>query len=191
MNRELVIASYGDDLAWTANFFVLSLKIYEKGEHYGISKLPNVGHEAHTYLHHIVSNYSYLAAITIFTQGHPYKHCNAEDIALWPLITDTAYYSYSNNYDTGERFFYCDLNGEPQHPGLPIERVWRELFTDPPPQMIKFCPGGIFSVGRDLILAHPREFYEKALEMVSHDVDPIEGYVFERLWRTIFDGKTT
>lgn len=35
-----------------------------------VSRLPNVGREGHTYLHHIVDNWDSLAAHTIFIQGH-------------------------------------------------------------------------------------------------------------------------
>lgn len=40
-----------------------------------VKRIPNVGREADTYLHHIISNYGTgLPATTIFCQGHPFDH---------------------------------------------------------------------------------------------------------------------
>jgi hypothetical protein len=46
-------------------------------------------------------------------------------------------------------------------------------------------------VSRRRILAHPLSFYERCLEeMAKGGIDPVNGYLFERLWPAMFDGRT-
>jgi len=80
---ELVIARYNEDISWSRNFANCTLTtVYDKGEPLPkrqlqeaagplarSTQLPNVGREAHTYLHHIVTHYDRLASTTIFFQG--------------------------------------------------------------------------------------------------------------------------
>ena len=77
---EIVIARYKNDITWS-DMYKSIRTVYDKGynesyiNEYSDSidsiKLPNVGRESHTYLHHIVNNYDDLADITIFTQDGP------------------------------------------------------------------------------------------------------------------------
>ncbi len=56
---ELVVARYAEDLAWLRNIPPqIRATVYDKNpndSHPGARQLPNVGREAHTYLHHICS----------------------------------------------------------------------------------------------------------------------------------------
>jgi hypothetical protein len=76
---EVVVARYAEDLSWIRNIPFLANKaitIYNKGDPLKnkipgakIEKLPNIGREGHTYLHHIIENYDNLADITMFLPG--------------------------------------------------------------------------------------------------------------------------
>ena len=76
---ELVVAHYTENLNWLRNLPASIQKtVYTKGpevqpEHNHLP-LPNIGREAHTYLHHLVSQYDSLADWTIFCQGKPFDH---------------------------------------------------------------------------------------------------------------------
>lgn len=72
MNKELVLAVFKEPLNWLDGYKG-EATIYCKGSNQYIP-LPNVGREANTYLHHIVSNYNKLADYTIFAQGNPFDH---------------------------------------------------------------------------------------------------------------------
>ncbi|RYZ90483.1 MAG: DUF3431 domain-containing protein, partial [Proteobacteria bacterium] len=65
---ELVVARYLEDLAWLRNIPPqIRATVYDKNAdspHPGALQLPNIGREAHTYLHHIVTRYDELAPIT-------------------------------------------------------------------------------------------------------------------------------
>ena len=70
MREEIVIARYAEDVAWAEGRSAL---IYNKGSAVQTKAkqffLPNLGREAHTYLHHIISTWDDLADTTLFTQG--------------------------------------------------------------------------------------------------------------------------
>ncbi|RYF61410.1 MAG: DUF3431 domain-containing protein, partial [Cytophagaceae bacterium] len=76
---ELVVAHYTENLNWLRNLPAgVHKTVYTKSpepvtEHQTLL-LPNVGREAHTYLHHLVSRYDSLAEWTVFCQGKPFDH---------------------------------------------------------------------------------------------------------------------
>ena len=76
MNLELVVARHRENLNWLRRVpKKFRVTIYDKGGHHDAKHpLPNVGREAHTYLHHIVTRYDDLAELTVFAQGKPFDH---------------------------------------------------------------------------------------------------------------------
>ncbi|HEX8832632.1 MAG TPA: DUF3431 domain-containing protein, partial [Abditibacteriaceae bacterium] len=78
MSLELVVARYKEDLGWLRNISQrIRVTVYDKhpdNPHPGAICLPNVGREAHTYLHHIITRYDTLAPLTVFCQGKPFDH---------------------------------------------------------------------------------------------------------------------
>jgi len=62
---ELVVARHREDLNWLRRVPKrFRVTLYDKGGHPGARHpLPNIGREAHTYLHHIVTRYDDLAAL--------------------------------------------------------------------------------------------------------------------------------
>ena len=72
---ELVVARYREELNWLRRVpKSVRVTIYDKSAapQPGAIALPNVGREAHTYLHHIVSRYESLSEVTVFCQGKPF-----------------------------------------------------------------------------------------------------------------------
>ena len=51
-----------------------------------------------------------------------------------------------------------------------------------------FGPGAQFMVSKKNILKHPKSFYSGIVELLQHDIDPIEGYVIERFHSLILNG---
>ena len=84
---DLVIASYKENISWLEDYFpyVNHVYLYCKDQEYcargitqlvathpdrfTITHLPNVGREAHTYLHHILTHYDALPQRTVFTMA--------------------------------------------------------------------------------------------------------------------------
>jgi len=197
---ELVVSRYDEDLSWLGNVpdaFVIT--VYDKGgeansgiRHRGSSiPIENVGHEAHTYLHHIVTRYDDLADITVFSQGKPFDHVPDFHRTLKRLaessldVKDFLWLGFVIDRDdsTGSLLF------RKWHPGkkLPMEEFWQRVFSAsefPTPSFCIFCPGAHFVATAALIRSRPREFYENALN-ASADL-PDAGHCFERCWDQVF-----
>mgnify|MGYP003660024033 CR=1 FL=1 len=81
-NNFLVVNQYKYDVSWVPRY-TDNYIIYDKGETElesdKVIKLPNVGHNIHTYFHHIIENYDDLADVTIFVKGDVFpRHCTEE-----------------------------------------------------------------------------------------------------------------
>jgi hypothetical protein len=78
MKTEIVIARYNESLDWLNKLPKnIKITIYNKGNDnikFPFIKLPNIGRESHTYIHHIINNYDKLADQTIFCQGDSIFH---------------------------------------------------------------------------------------------------------------------
>jgi thiol-disulfide isomerase/thioredoxin len=80
MKTEIVIARYNENLDWLKKIKKsknLKITVYNKGPDdidVPFIKLPNIGRESHTYLYHIINNYTKLADQTIFCQGDSIFH---------------------------------------------------------------------------------------------------------------------
>jgi hypothetical protein len=188
MNFCIVVARYNEDLEWTKNF--LNVIVYNKGnpltDDFNQILLNNFGREGHTYYTHIYDNYDNLADYTIFLQGNPFDHS--------PNIISNLN-NYVNNKDLSIDFEFLselilnfNLMGCSHHEGLPLIETYEKLFGERKENMeFQFGAGAQFIVSKKKILQRPREFYLKIIEMLDKNINPIEGYVFERFHKLIFD----
>jgi hypothetical protein len=160
---------------------------------YNEIQLENVGREGHTYYKYIYDNYDKLEDYTIFLQGYPHDHSPniVENINKYII-------KYINKYITNgslnigfeflsEEILECNLSGCNYHGYLPLVSVYEQIFNERKTEMaFRFGTGAQFIVSKTRILKHPREFYLKIVEMLQHDINPIEGYVLERFHQLIF-----
>lgn len=183
---ELVVARYKEDLSW-ASSVSHRVTVYNKFE--GDNLLPNVGRESHTYLTHIVSNYDDLADFTVFVQGDPLAHCKN----FLRLMSDEAFLKRGHAYaGLSDGLITCDGNGRP-HCGkehLPIAKLYEYLFEEKAPEVFVCNSAGQFGVSRETVRRNSREFYERALETLAYDSNPIEGFCMERMWTCLFGFKS-
>jgi hypothetical protein len=215
---ELVVARYTEDLSWLrkrpAN---LTVTVYDKssdaagGE--GVIPLPNVGREAHTYLHHIVSRYESLAEWTIFCQGKPFDHAYdfkkfLRDFASTALKSGTNSFLSSNpspapdinpvgtvpefrwlghlidtDDNKGARLFRPWSKNEDGR-GLDMHGFHQALFATDGPDYYTFVLGAQFAVHRDVVHRQPLAFYERALAVST--TFPDAAHCFERSWDRVF-----
>lgn len=185
-NKSIVIARYKENINWIYqnnldNLF--SVYVYNKFFNEPI-QLDNIGRESHTFLYHIVHNYDNLSDYTIFCQGKPFDHCRDFVKKILNPV------NYSNSI-----FFLCNRpvceglrgNNGWQHPnGLPVGEWKKLLFPLDDSQKVTFSPGAQYIVPKAKIIKHPKEFYINLLESVSYSHNPLEAYVLERLWSTIY-----
>lgn len=193
---ELVVARYTEDLAWLrkrpAN---LTVTIYDKspdasgGE--GAIPLPNVGREAHTYLHHIVTRYDSLAEWTVFCQGKPFDHAYDFKKTMREYATDPTIigpfqwlgHLIDTDDDRGERLFRPWSKNEDGR-GLGMRGFHRALFDTDGPEQYSFVLGAQFAIHRDIIRQRSLSFYEQALSVSI--TFPDAAHCFERSWNRVF-----
>ena len=203
---ELVVAHYTENLNWLRNLPAGSQKtIYDKSPEglteWETSTLPNVGREAHTYLHHIVSRYDTLAEWTIFCQGKPFDHAydfkkTLRELVAEPLdctelkpgaIQDHGFIWLGHLIDTddnqGHRLFQpWSKNGDGR--GLDMRGFHQALFDTDGPELYTFVLGAQFIVHRNVIRQKSVSFYERALAVsISF---PDAAHCFERSWDRVF-----
>jgi hypothetical protein len=195
LSLELVVARYAEDLAWLRNIPPqIRATVYDKNPTNplpGAKRLPNVGREAHTYLHHIVTRYETLAPLNVFCQGKPFDHAfdfrkTLREYAHDPRrITDFHWLSHIIDTDDarGLRLFVPWSKNEDKHQ-LDMASFHRALFSCDGPEEYIFRPGAQFAVTREIIRTRPREFYQSALEL-SIDY-PDAAHCFERTWDKVF-----
>jgi hypothetical protein len=192
MTIELVVARYLEDLAWLRNVPPqIQVTVYDKSPQ---GNLPNVGREAHTYLHHICARYDSLAEVTVFAQGKPFDHAFDFHRTLREMaqnLSSTKEFRWLGHIiDTddcnGARLFatWSKNTGVER---LDMRGFARALFVDENdegPDEYTFVLGAQFAVRRELIRSRSLAFWENALQ-VSMDF-PDAAHCFERSWNRVF-----
>ena len=193
---ELVVARYTEDLSWLrkrpAN---LTVTVYDKSPDVSSGDasipLPNVGREAHTYLHHIVSRYDSLAEWTVFCQGKPFDHAFDFKKTLRKFADEPASigpfrwlgHLIDTDDDRGDRLFRPWSKNEDGR-GLDMRGFHQALFDTDGPEQYTFVLGAQFAVYRDVVRQRPQVFYEKALTVST--TFPDAAHCFERSWDRVF-----
>lgn len=191
MLLQIIVARYNESIDWTAGF--TNCIIYNKGESecntaHKVIILPNVGREGHTFLHHIITNYDTLEEYTMFLQGFPFDHCPflekilmsdewkrpfhmmTNDVRYATIVYDETCAKLPSHYNMVPTFNYIFNRNKNDHP-------------------FYFGPGAQMCVSRETIRTRPKEFYKKIYDLLSHNANPLEGYMLERFWPMIFLGE--
>ena len=186
---ELVVARYREDIRWLRRVpRAFAVSVYDKGGDGPGQPLPNVGREAHTYLHHIVSAYDRLADLTVFSQGKPFDHVPGLHGLLRQLaagqdrVADFRWLGFviDRDDDTGSRL-YRTWSKNPGGTPLEMRAFWQALWPGAAcPRDFVFYPGAHFAATRDLIQRRPRAFYERALDLSG--TFPDAAHCYERCW---------
>lgn len=145
--------------------------------------LPNVGYEAHTWLHHFYENYDSLPPITLCLQGDPGPHSRTNQAHVHALLEEA---------DPEDFWFmpftlngsWQDHYGNPHHNNLKeLRPLWKELLGYPCPTIFHSFYGGQFAVSRDAVRSRPRDLYAKARDLI---VTKNDACVMERMWYNWF-----
>ena len=204
---KIVVARYNENIDWINDD---NIQVYNKGTQLDNSiPLENVGREAHTYLHYIITNYGNLPDVVVFTQGSIAEHngeSKTDDINYLLNLKDEALIhgktipkpgwvcnSVSKNSNCFDPEWNKDPNGnwylsnnykDNQHI-LFIDWFKRHINCEYPNPIIVYW-AAIFAVRRDYILKNSVEYYKKLLLECNHHSEPIEAHFLERSWYYIF-----
>ena len=168
---EIVVARYREKVSWTRPYHPI-VTIYDKsGEMGAASMIPlkNIGREAGTYLHHIVSRYDTLATRTLFLQGSPHEH------GLIPFdhhLTSTE--PFLSHIDS-QQVLNCShtwwVDAQNKSGQGRLKRVsilgrhkryfCQEFVQCPLPKIIRYGWGAQFSVTAECIRSRPLAYYQK------------------------------
>jgi hypothetical protein len=183
----IVVARYNEDISWTDQF--QNVVIYNKGaplNRPNVIPLPNVGREPHTYYKYICDNYHNLDDYTVFLQGHPFDHSRHIIQDVKNLTTFKGDFEFLSEciltvtLENEARAHYPCRNG--------LATYYRVFGIRPRPnKMYTFGAGAQFIVSKKNILKRPKSFYLKIIEILQHDINPIEGFVIERFHKLVFE----
>lgn len=197
---EVVVARYREDPRWVGNLPPgVRVALYDKGHDLveaafpraRVTRLENVGVEAHTYLTHLVTRRDTLAPVTVFVQGHPFDHApdlhkvvralaaGREAVAAFRWLG----FIVDSDDPRGRRLFVPWSKNRDRRE-LAVDVFHRELFGSEAPEWLRFYPGGQFVATREAVLARPAALFEKALALAG--AFPDAGHCFERTWDRLF-----
>lgn len=193
---ELVVARWSEDLSWLRNVASgVRITVYNKGEPGvwpGEVMLPNAGREAQAYLHHLVTCYDRLAAITVFAQGRPFDHAfdfhrTLERMAREGIAGEDGFEWLGHIIDTddarGARLYQKWSKNREGHP-LDMAATWGRIFDQPCPEFFTFACGAQFAVTRERARGRAQVFYQRALEASLAREDA--PHALERMWNHVF-----
>jgi Protein of unknown function (DUF3431). len=180
---DLVVSRYSEDIGWLSlvpkEYHVF---LYDKG--YGTNgiKLPNVGRESHTYIHHIVKHYGALPDYTVFAQGDPFHH-----VPSFMMVLERVLYE-KPDWEAWGLELECDRWGGPHHiEKLPCQEIYSEIIGKELPDKLRFNCGAQFCVSRKNIQRIKRPTWERALKL-SEDMKLLP-WAIERLWPYLLEPK--
>jgi len=210
---EIVVARYNEDLSWIKEYPFSQFKytIYNKGSNqdfikpsvYRVFELPNVGRCDHTYLYHIVNNYSQLAPITIFLPGsiqlhhkkmlaiqlinHILTNKNAVFLGFKTTSIKHTFAKFTlDNWSASDPNNLINNNNTQLEPALlrPYGKWYKHFFGNIIVQ--KYCYMSIFSINKLDIIKHDITRFQELLNAVSRHSNPEVGHYIERSWGAIF-----
>ena len=191
---EFVVAHDKGNLEWIAPYSNYC-HVYHKGEdivpRYEFrqwDRLPTtIRGEAHTYLHHIISNYNHLADITVFlNEGlatHQRDGSAYNDVFNYVKEARKSGISFKRPGRTLSKFE--SITSRTSHLGS-LAQFWKTVFDKPHPSKITFSPGSCFGVSRELIRKHPNDFYQNILSHLSLEHSLEFNSYMEKFWIAMF-----
>lgn len=190
---ELVVARHNEDLAWLRRVpSDFRVTVYNKGHELPHAEpLPNIGREAHTYLHHLAERYGTLADVTVFVQGHPFDHAPDLHDRLRALaegrdsVADFHWLGFlADTDDAFGRRLFVPWSKNHARAELQLGDFHRQLFGERGPELYRFFVGAQFAVTRDVARNRTADFYRHARAMASDF--PLAPHCFERCWDRLF-----
>jgi hypothetical protein len=140
--------------------------------------IPNIAHEASSYLHFLHKNYHHLPERMAFIHGH--EHAEHQKI---PILQAIETFKHEHLEDLNRK-----LNA---HLIVPDEyhELWGKLFdtTKPAPKYVNYKVGAQFILSREAAHNRTQDFYGKALEKLLN-IDPKQSKTaasfYEAFWHT-------
>lgn len=206
MQKHVIISKHKDNVEWV-NKLNMPYTIIDK------LTTKNLGSEAWSYIHFIISNYHDLPDRMLFVHGHDmsyhqdYPTVHIANNLNWDLQYmninsrkfDEQYMSVFGDFEDVERGYRKSYE-------LWIKNSWTEVFGDfILPHTLTFLGHAQFLVCKEFVLRHDKPFYERILkwletttideklyigrsEMFNKKEAYVSGRILEYTWHYIFTG---
>lgn len=198
----LVVARYTEDVSWTSKVSI-PVRIYNKGEFLqGTYPLPNIGREAHTYLHYIVETYENLPDLVCFTQGNPFDHSPRFLEVLESVCSIQK--EIKNPQPLSHRLVESLIHSPSYH--IDINKPTKELFNFlkiPCLDTFVFSVGALVAIPKTTLLKYPKYMWKNLLHGVQESetkgpccktpghsarctcLNSFSPWAFERVWLSL------
>jgi len=200
--KELVVARYDENVDWIREYVdrVDRVTVYDKSEtpvtsaHHKIRvvHLPNVGREAHTYVHHFAQND--LCDVIVCTQGKFEDHVSPEDFKR--MVCDDDDITYGRKHDAldvawnstlmthfGWTEYHNHAGASRMHPvGMTMGEYYTTYISAEQPASFPWVEGAIFKTEASKVRRFPVAVYEKIRGTLETSSNPEAAHVMERFW---------
>jgi hypothetical protein len=203
MSYKIIVARYNENIDWL-NSEMSNCIIYNKGDKLDINNeifLENVGRESETYLHYIITNYSNLPDVVVFTQARISDHRDGGVNYLLNIKNEALQYNKSQNFNIHlegtnrhcnktwnlrqDGYFLKD-NYKNNNPITFVEWFKNNIDINYPDPIYIYW-NAIFAIKKENIINKPIEYYKKLILEVKHHSNSTEAHFFERSWYYIFN----
>src|SRR3990167_7098175 len=198
---NFMVSRYNGDVSWVGQYS-LSMILYDRSDHPipGSNIVPNLGSDISDKLHYIITNYSNLPPVAIYTKHNLLeKYISKEE---FDKVRDNSFFTplLTMNHRT-----YNDDEGKPvcyYQNGIywEVNNLWylgsNPCKFDPKEVMetigianleyVPFAPGSNYILTAADIRKHPVEFYIKLYNYLTWAVYPGEAQIIERGMYTIW-----
>jgi hypothetical protein len=191
---EIVVAKFKEDVSWT-DCYPANATVYSKDQDDNLTryvKLPNLGREGGSYLHHIVNNYDQLAARTFFAQGDPFPH---PTIAISDYATNASPFAVATNNVQSMDWTVPWSKPDQRMDSRVLQDFLRLTECDPTIQSFRWTQGAQFALDREQIQKRSRSYYQRLLTITQQKTVSLDAklfdnhsiaWLFELFWRNIF-----
>jgi hypothetical protein len=203
MSYKIIVARYNENIEWL-NSEMSNCIIYNKGDKLDINNeifLENVGRESETYLHYIITNYSNLPDVVVFTQARISDHKHGGVNYLINIKNKALQYNKSQDFsihlegtnkhsnktwNLREDGYFLKDNYKNNNPITFVEWFKNNIDINYPDPIYIYW-NAIFAVKKENIINKPIEYYKKLILEVKHHSNSTEAHFFERSWYYIFN----
>jgi len=207
-----VISQWNNNIDWVKEYtedyvvFDKSDTLDENDDH--VIKMENLGYNIHDYLYFIVCYYHNLPNTMAFLEGNPWDHIRKETFdqliynTFFTPLEDYSHipesYAHKKDIDGGylERNdpWYLHLNDDRfSHKYFDTFDEFMEMFFCDYQHIdwVRFSPGAQYIVPKENVLYYSREFWIKLMYLVNYSKLPMEAFLIERAFYSIFSCKYT
>jgi len=143
----------------------------------GAIRLPNIGAEAHTYMHHAAVTWEALDDVTVFMQGDPRQYVSDIPSEFGAIVAMAA----EKGFAAVGPFLDCDENGGPHHeePLVELHEMWAHFRGTKIPPRLSWYASAQFAVRKDVLQRISRATWAAARDICT---TKLHACAMERLW---------